>query len=288
MALNRNCIGREYPAVETRVTPEAIHNYALACNEDNPRYLDPAAPGGIIAPPMFGVTVTWESLLNASGDPEVGVDMMRLLHGEQEMEFIAPIRPGDLITSRSRIASIETRTTGEALDIELEAQNQNGERVLRAVTGIFIRGARRDRSATAATPREMSRPEGEPVVVVGQNIDRDQTFRYAEASGDRNPIHVDENVARMAGLPGIIVHGLCTMAFVARAVVESLCERDPTRLKRLRVRFARPVFPGQTINTLVWSDGEHGGRRRYALETYNPEGQAVIRGGSAEIAPDGG
>jgi acyl dehydratase len=288
MALNRNCIGREYPAVETRVTREAIRNYALACNEDNPRYLDPAAPGGIIAPPMFGVTVTWESLLNASGDPEVGVDVMRLLHGEQEMEFIAPIRPGDLITSRSRIASIETRTTGEALDIELEAQKQNGGPVLRAVTGIFIRGARRDRSAPAATAREASRPEGEPIVVVSQTIDRDQTFRYAEASRDRNPIHVDENVARMVGLPGIIVHGLCTMAFVARAVVDSLCERDSTRLKRLRVRFARPVFPGQTINTLVWSDGEHGGRQRYALETYNPDGQAVIRGGVAEITPDGG
>jgi len=287
MALNRNCIGKQYPAVETRVTREAIRAYALACNEDNPHYLDPAAPGGIIAPPMFGVVVTWESLLNASGDPEVGVDVMRLLHGEQEMEFLAPIRPGDLITSRSRIASIETRSTGEMLDIALEAHNQRREPVLRAITGIFIRGARRDRSVSA-TQREVSRPEGEPVVVMSQTIDRDQTFRYAEASGDRNPIHVDENVARMAGLPGIIVHGLCTMAFVARVVVDSLCERDSTRLKRLRVRFARPVFPGQTINTLIWSDGEHEGRRRYALETYNPDGQAVIRGGLAEIAASGG
>ncbi len=124
MALNRNCIGKQYPAVETRVTREAIRAYALACNEDNPRYLDLAAPGGIIAPPMFGVVVTWESLLNASGDPEVGVDVMRLLHGEQEMEFLAEIRPGDLITSRSRIASIQPRSTGEALDIALEAHNQ--------------------------------------------------------------------------------------------------------------------------------------------------------------------
>jgi len=288
MALNRNCVGREYREIETRVTREAIRSYALACNEDNPRYIDPASPGGIIAPPMFGVVVTWESLLNASGDPEVGVDVMRLQHGEQEMEFIAPIRPGDLITSRSRIASIESRTTGEALDIELTAQNQDDEPVLRAVTGLFIRGTRRDRSAAVATARETSRPEGEPIVVMSQTIDRDQTFRYAEASGDRNPIHVDENVARMAGLPGIIVHGLCTMAFVARVVVDSLCERDSTRLKRLRVRFARPVFPGQTINTLIWSDGEHGGWRRYTLETYNPDGQAVIRGGIAEIAPGAG
>ena len=44
---------------------------------------------------------------------------------------------------------------------------------------------------------------------VSQDIDPDQTFRYAEASGNRNPIHVDENVAKMAGPPGIVVHGLC-------------------------------------------------------------------------------
>ncbi|HTW88881.1 MAG TPA: MaoC/PaaZ C-terminal domain-containing protein [Candidatus Binataceae bacterium] len=286
MALNQSCIGREYPAVETRVSREAIRNYALACNDDNPRYLDPAVVGGIIAPPLFGVTVTWESLLRASGDPEVGVDVMRLLHGEQDMEFLAPIRPGDVISSRSRIASIETRATGEALDIEVIAHNQNRNPVLRTITGLFIRGTRRERSSspTPGAP-EAARPAGEPIVVTSQTIDRDQTFRYAEASGDRNPIHLDENVARMVGLPGIIVHGLCTMAFVSRVVVDALCDRDPARLKRLRVRFTRPVFPGQTINTLIWHDGEHEGRARYALETYNSGGQPVIRGGIAEIAP---
>lgn len=284
MALNKSCIGREYPAVETRVTREAIRSYALACNDDNRRYLDPAIAGGIAAPPLFGVTVTWESLLRASGDPEVGVDVMRLLHGEQDMEFLGPIRPGDLITSRSRIASIETRANGETLDIELTAHNQNRDPVLRAITGIFIRGTRRERTAPVSGLPESVRPEGEPIVVTSQTIDRDQTFRYAEASGDRNPIHIDENVAKMVGLPGIIVHGLCTMAFVCRVIVDALCDRDPARLKRLRVRFVRPVFPGQTINTLVWSGGEDAGRRRYAFETYNADGQAVIRGGIAEIA----
>ena len=57
----------------------------------------------------------------------------------------------------------------------------------------------------------------------------------------------------MAGLPGIIVHGLCTMAFTSKVAIDKLCSGDPTRLKRLRVRFSRPVLPGQTITTKFWA-----------------------------------
>ncbi len=89
----------------------------------------------------------------------------------------------------------------------------------------------------------------------------------------------------MAGLPGIIEHGLCTMAFTSKVAIDKLCAGDPTRLKRLRVRFSRPVLPGQTITTKVWADGERDGRKVFAYETFNPDGQAVIKGGIAEVAP---
>ncbi|MGH7905486.1 MAG: MaoC/PaaZ C-terminal domain-containing protein [Candidatus Binataceae bacterium] len=285
MALNKACVGKEYSPVQTRVTLDAIQKYARACNDDNSRFFDSEAPGGIVAPPLFGATVVWHSLLAATGDPELGVDLMRLLHGEQDMEFSSSIRHGDVITSRSRIASIETRATGEALDIELTAHNDRRELVQRTISGIFIRG-RGDRSASAKSvphSREDVRPGGEPVLAVEQKIDMDQTVRYAEASGDRNPIHLDDNVARMAGLRGIIVHGLCTMAFTSKVIIDGLCAGDPARLKRLRVRFSLPVFPGQMINTLVWPSGG-GARPAYAFEVYNPDGKAVIRGGIAEIA----
>jgi acyl dehydratase len=147
---------------------------------------------------------------------------------------------------------------------------------------IFIRGAVRGAPAAEARPPEPER--GEPMVVVSQTIDKDQTFRYAEASGDRNPIHVDENVAKMAGLPGIIVHGLCTMAFTSRVMIDKLCGGDPTRLKRLHVRFTKPVLPGQTITTKVWRDGERASRSLFGYETWNPDGQAVIKSGIAEVA----
>ena len=75
---------------------------------------------------MFGVIVTWNAVMGAMTDPEVGADLLRLVHGEQDMRFLAPIRPGDKITSRAKIISIETRPSGETMAVELSAKNQNG------------------------------------------------------------------------------------------------------------------------------------------------------------------
>jgi acyl dehydratase len=284
MPLNKACVGREYPPVTTNVSLDAIQSYARAYNDDNRAFFDPSRAGGIVAPPMFGVIVTWNAIMNAMTDPDLHADLLRLVHGEQDMEFPNPIRPGDVISASAKIASIETKATGETATVELNASNQHGQPVQKSFFIIFIRGAR-NRDATATEPRAIEPERGAPLFSVAQTIDMDQTWRYAEASGDRNPIHVDENIAKMAGLPGIIVHGLCTMAFTSKVAIDKLCAGDPTRLKRLRVRFSRPVLPGQTITTSAWSAGERDGRKIFDYETLNPDGQAVIKGGIAEVAP---
>jgi acyl dehydratase len=283
MPLSKSCVGKEYPPVATEVTLDAIQKYARAYNDDNPAFFDADRPGGIVAPPMFAVTVTWNALMTAVMDPDVQADLLRLVHGEQDMEFANPIRPGDLINASAKIVSIETKASGETMTVEITASNQDGQRVNKTLFSAFIRGGRnRDVERTAERVAEPAR--GEPDFTVAQTIDNDQTYRYAEASGDRNPIHVDAGIAKMAGLPGIIVHGLCTMAFTSKVAIDKLCNGDPTRLKRLRVRFSRPVLPGQTITTKVWTESENPGRKIFAFETYNPAGQPVIKGGLAEIA----
>ena len=67
------------------------------------------------------------------------------------------------------------------------------------------------------------------------------------------PIHLDEEVARDAGLPGIIAHGLCTMAFTSWAVLTELADSDVNRLKRFAVRFSKPVLPGDDLETRIWT-----------------------------------
>jgi acyl dehydratase len=280
MPLNKDFVGKEYAPTTTEATLEAMQNYARAYNDDNPAFFDRTRVGGIVGPPMYAVVTIWASILGVVGDPDLKVDVVRLLHGEQDMEFFLPIRPGDKITAIARVASIETKASGESLVIEINAQNQSGQKVNRTLFNAFIRGGGKGGSdAKAAEPER-----GEPIVTVAQQVDKDQTWRYKEASGDFNPIHVDENFAKMAGLPGIIVHGLCTMAFTSKVIIDKPCGGDPVKLKRLRVRFTRPVLPGQVITTKVWSDGERADRKILAFETFNPEGRAVIRGGLAEVA----
>jgi acyl dehydratase len=114
---------------------------------------------------------------------------------------------------------------------------------------------------------------------VSQTFDSDQTFRYAEASGDPMPIHLDDDLAKAMGLPGIIIHGLCTMAFTSVAAIQHACPNDPSRLSRLAVRFAKTLQPGQTITTNIWDAGDG----RYAYETASEESQVAIKAGLAEV-----
>lgn len=279
MALNKALIGKKYDPITYPVTAEGTKKYAKAYNESNPWFLDDKRPGGIIAPPMYGVVFSFQGMGAPMGDQELGVDPMmilRLVHGEEDMRYLRPVRPGDVITTVPFIETIEEKATGETLIVGMVSKNQKGEEVQKASATIFFRGT--------GGKKEQKPPEPAPQRTIlfekSQTIDKDQTFRYAEASGDPNPIHVDENVAKMAGFPSIIVHGLCTMAFVSKVIIDELCKGDPTRLKRLRVRFSKPVFPGQTIKTRVWKEQNSS----YGFETYNPDGVAVIKNGLCEVA----
>src|SRR5579859_6956780 len=175
MPLNKACIEKHYPGVEAAVTLEALQKYARAYDHENPFFFDPRQPGAIIAPPMFGVVPIWQSILNVVGDPEVGADLLRLVHGEHEVQFFAPMRPGDVITSAATIRSITTGATGETMAIEIPARNQRAEPVQNTIFTAFIRGTGSGRFDADARDREPVR--GEPLAVVSQPIAMDQTFR---------------------------------------------------------------------------------------------------------------
>jgi len=278
MPLNQALVGKTYEPKTFEVTGEAIEKYARATNDLNERYL---AGDSAVASPIFPIVPAFQFLMEAGMDPELQADLMRLVHGEEEHILHAPIRAGDTLTVHPVIESIEQKETGETFTVKIDVTNQNDDKVAEVRATSFIRGSGSGSKKPSGGGDEAAKEIAHEESV---KVDEDQTFRYAEASGDSNPIHQDESFAKMAGLPGIILHGMCTMAMATKGAVDGLAGGDPTKVKRVAVRFSKPVLPGQELTTRFWELDAGGSAKTYGFETYNPEGQAVIKNGQVEIA----
>jgi acyl dehydratase len=262
------------------VTRERIAQYAEATNDPIEEHRS-----GLLAPPVFAVVPAFMSIMQVAfrvAPPEVA---MRVVHGEQDFRFHRPIRPGDVISTRAKPIGYAGAPNGTSAAFLLECRDAAGDLVNEQYMTAFFRGVdvgeRVGELAPAHKFDEALRAQA-PVAVVTQHVDDDQTYRYSPASGDPMPIHLDDEVARAAGLPGIIAHGLCTQAFTSWALLTAVAGGRSERLKGHAVRFAKPVLPGQDITTSIWRVGSSGGRTTYAFETAAGD-TVVVKDGLAEI-----
>ena len=231
---------------------------------------------------MFAIVPVFQSLVEPALKVVPPSLLGKILHGEQDFRFHRALSPGDRLVARGKMTGFEGLPNGTRAAVYLETRDEQGELVNEQYVTFFVRGFDDGRKVGELSPEHRfaeALREQAPVLDVTQRIDEDQTYRYAEASGDPMPIHVDEEIARAAGLPGIIAHGFCVLAFTSWAILQELGESDVRRLRRLAVRFSKPVLPGQEIHTRAWaSDGA-----AYAFET-TVDGTAVLRDGLAELA----
>jgi acyl dehydratase len=106
---------------------------------------------------------------------------------------------------------------------------------------------------------------------------KEQIAAYAEASGDHNPIHLDDDFARTVGLPGLIAHGMLQMGLMG--VVAAEAAGGPDNLTRLYCRFAGMVVPGDTVTF----SAEPAGPGKLELRAVNQKGEAVLTKSSADF-----
>ena len=263
------------------VTRERLMQYAAATNDPVQVHRD-----GDVASPVFAIVPVFHALL-APALEVVPVSLFgKILHGEQDFRFHRPIVPGDVLTARGKMTGWEGLENGTRACVLLECRDAAGELVNEQFVTFFVRGFDDGRKLGELSPAHKLDPsprESAPALEFTQRIDEDQTFRYSEASGDPMPIHLDEDAAEAAGLPGIIAHGFCVLAFTSWGILEGLGVEDPARLKRLAARFARPVLPGQEIETRAWAIGSESGSSSFAFETAVGD-TLVIRDGLAEFS----
>ena len=253
--------------------------YAAATNDDNPAYR-----AGTCVPPLYAVVPAWDALMSVGREVVPPEHFPTIVHSEQDMWFHRPLVPGQTVRTRGELWSVRSGLSGTRVTVRLLTGEEDTSPVVEQYVTLLARGMRG--AADFGPPRpDHSFPRSaraRQVAEVGRQADADQTYRYRDASGDDMPIHVDEEAARAVGLPGIILHGLCTMAMCGSAVVESVAGSDPTRLRRLAVRFARPVLPGSELLIEVYEAGGSDGRAVYAFEASS-RGKVVVRDGRAEV-----
>ncbi|GGK64606.1 MaoC/PaaZ C-terminal domain-containing protein [Nocardia camponoti] len=263
------------------VMRERIAEYAAATNDPIAAHL-----AGDVASPVFAIVPAFEALMMPAVEV-VPMDIFgRITHGEQDFHFHRPIKPGDVLVSKGRVIGWETKSSGALIYIHLTCEDEvSGDIVNEQYLSAFFRGVDAGEKVGDAMPVVADYTDiktTSPFAKASHHVDDDQTFRYAPASGDPVPLHLDEDVAKDAGLPGIIAHGLCTMAMASWGVLTEVANSDVARVRRFAVRFSKFVFPGDDLETRIWNVGTADGVTTYAFETVRGT-DVVLSNGIAEI-----
>jgi acyl dehydratase len=282
LTFNLDALGRWTQLQVMPVAEEAIAAYARATDDEAALAL-----GGRIAPPVFAIVPVWDVLQEAARAMAPEEARKQVVHGDQDILISAPIEAGMELHARAAAVGVHPKESGTTVILKTETRDGDGrllneQYVTEFYRGIVGDGGGGERAPDHRMPKELA--ETDPAAELTYPIADDITVRYAEASGDRNEIHLDQGFAKAAGLPGIIVHGLCMMAFAGRAVLASQGNRSPAAVRRLAVRFSRPVAPGDRLTTQIWNG--HDGA--VAFETVDGSGTTVLKDGLAELGDPGG
>jgi acyl dehydratase len=203
--------------------------------------------------PSYGVIPVMGTLTGLDGLPGVDVNFMMVLHGEQDLVIHRPIPASGAIENKKRIANIWDKGKAALIIMETVSSDEDGPLFTNRFS-IFARGEG-GFGGEPGPPAGNKAPERDPDVIVESRTMPNQALIY-RLCGDRNPLHVDPKFAKMGGFDTPILHGLSSFGVVCKAVVDGALDGDVTKVARYQVRFAGVVYPGETVVTSVWREGD--------------------------------
>jgi acyl dehydratase len=189
---------------------------------------------------------------------DTGVDWVKVVHGEHSMVMHKPLAGNGVVTSKTRVLDVVDKGEGKGAIIYSErtvSDKASGDLICTIVQTTFCRGD----GGFGGPPRPQrpvhAIPERAPDLVC-ELATRPEAALIYRLSADLNPLHADPAVAKAAGFPKPILHGLATFGVAGHAVLKTVCGYDPARLASIAGRFSAPVYPGETIRTELWRDGD--------------------------------
>ncbi len=232
------------------------------------------------APPTMAVVLAGPGFIWRN--PEMGVDWVKILHGEQSLEIHKPLPAEATVVGQSRIVDIIDKGADKGALIYQERKltdKATGDHLATLTSTTFARGDGGFGGPSGPTKDVHALPEREPDEVRDLATLPQAALIY-RLSGDYNPLHADPKVAAGAGFKAPILHGLCTLGVAGHAILASQCGYDPARFKSLQLRFSAPVYPGETIRTEMWRDGDVVSFRARVVE----RDLVVLNNGKAVVA----
>jgi acyl dehydratase len=204
--------------------------------------------------PTFAAVLGWPGFWLR--DLDTGVDWVKLVAGEQALVLHRPLARRGTAIGRTRVTEIIDKGAGKGALVYSERaliDAASGERIATVTQTTFCRGDGGFGGPPRAAPAPHALPQRAPDRVCDRPTRPEAALIY-RLSGDPNPLHAEPAVARAAGFPRPILHGLATFGIACHAILKCLCDLDPARLKAISGRFSAPVFPGETIRTEMWRD----------------------------------
>ena len=178
-----------------------------------------------------------------------------LLHGSQTIRLHAPLPAAGKLSVVTEVSDLQDKGEGKNAIVVLRGRGtdpDSGTLIAETFTTLVIRQAGGFGGAPGERPTAPEFPNREPDARVALPTREDQALIY-RLSGDRNPLHSDPWFAKeMAGFPTPILHGLCTYGVAGRALVAELGNDVAANITSIASRFTSPVFPGETLTTLIW------------------------------------
>lgn len=281
MGFNHSVVGQTFGPTELGYDWQKVALYALGCGADE-RELDLLLETrGPKVLPTFSVVLTLGPLHHAL--TQLGGNMLTLVHGAQRCVVHRPIPSEGKLATTCKVAALYDKGKGALAVFETKTVDAANALVCETEWQIFYRGEGGFGGERGPEPGAYSPPEGQaPDGHFEMPTSSAQALLYRLGSNDLNPIHSDPDVAKAAGFPKPILHGLCTFGHAARAAVQGLVGGDPSRITSFEGRFSKPVFPGETIVTDLWKIGTG---EAYYVTKVKERNEAVITLGRVLYTP---
>lgn len=287
---------RAFAPVRQHYTERDTMLYALSLGLGNDPLDASALPfvyeglqGGLRALPTQAVVLGYPGFWAREAD--TGIDWVKLLHGEQRVRWHRPLPADCEVVGHNRVTRLTDKGEGKGAILVMERRLETAEGELLATLEqvTFLRGdggySRERGGQPSDAPLQPLAPTPEdraPDFTDTQAIRPEAALLY-RLMGDYNPLHADPAVAAKAGFERPILHGLASYGLVAHAVLRQCGGHDPARLKALDIRFAAPVYPGETLVTEIWRVPGQAGQYQLRARVAERD-KVVLSHGWAELA----